>query len=196
MPLATKFLKAAGVTQVQIGLAYELQEQDRLERDRERKRKERAAVRAVRDVRGRVGHFGQAPPIYKNLTDRVEKVERPVWGVSAKRRSKRVPTDFKLAEADIKFAIDHNVDPQSVFPEFCDHEFANPRSDWHATWRNWVRRAVKFNGKSNGGTHGRQKVETVEERGERLKQRIREAEQPGGSLFGTPLASRSNGSCD
>ena len=62
-------------------------------------------------------------------------------------RGTRLPVDFVLPEDWIGFCQQYRKDlnPQSVFDEFKDYWTALPagkgtKTDWTATWRNWVRR--------------------------------------------------------
>lgn len=58
-------------------------------------------------------------------------------------RAKKLPSDFVLSEADIKFARERGWSDQRIqeqFERFCDHAQATGRRqvDWHAAWRTWV----------------------------------------------------------
>ena len=75
-------------------------------------------------------------------------------------RGSRLPVDFVLPEDWIGFCQQYRPDliPQRVFEEFKDYWTALPagkgtKSDWTATWRNWVRRqnAPKNTGLSKSG---------------------------------------------
>lgn len=54
--------------------------------------------------------------------------------------SKRCPEGF---EPDLDFARREvpGIDAEAEAAKFRDFEFAKPRSDWPATWRNWIRTA-------------------------------------------------------
>jgi hypothetical protein len=62
-------------------------------------------------------------------------------------RGTRLPTDFLLSVEWIDFCRQHRpeLDPQETFEGFRDYWIAQPgqkgvKTDWTATWRNWVRR--------------------------------------------------------
>ena len=56
-----------------------------------------------------------------------------------KRSSRRPPADF---EPDLEYAREQipDVNAEEEAAKFRDYEFAKPRSDWPAAWRNWIRR--------------------------------------------------------
>jgi len=56
-------------------------------------------------------------------------------------RARRVPSGFTPDEQHRAIAADRKVDLEQELAAFCDHEFAAPRSDWPAAFRNWLRRA-------------------------------------------------------
>ncbi len=61
-------------------------------------------------------------------------------------RSRRVPMELELTSERRSFALDQGLMVSEVrqqFDAFCDHEFAAPKSDWDAAWRNWARRAAE-----------------------------------------------------
>ena len=62
-------------------------------------------------------------------------------------RGTRLPTDFLLSNEWFDFCRQHRpeLDPQETFEGFRDYWIAQPgqkgvKTDWTATWRNWVRR--------------------------------------------------------
>jgi hypothetical protein len=62
-------------------------------------------------------------------------------------RGTRLPTDFLLSVEWIDFCRQHRpeLDPRETFEGFRDYWIAQPgqkgvKTDWTATWRNWVRR--------------------------------------------------------
>jgi hypothetical protein len=57
---------------------------------------------------------------------------------AAQKRATRVPEDFTpdLAYAQAQVP---DIDAEAEAAKFRDWEFAKPKSDWSATWRNWVR---------------------------------------------------------
>jgi len=80
-------------------------------------------------------------------------------------------------------------DDAAEFQRFRDYAKANGKlyADWDAAWRNWKTSPYR---KSNGGHtngNGRQRQETIEERGKRLADACRQREQELGSgVFRTP----------
>lgn len=58
------------------------------------------------------------------------------------RRSRRAPADFLPSDEHRRLAAERDVDLDGELAKFRDHEFANPRSDWPATFRNWLRSAT------------------------------------------------------
>ena len=62
--------------------------------------------------------------------------------------AKRAPKDFAItmemyawAESECGILADEVQQETEIFK---DHEFAKPRKDWQAVWRNWMRRAAKW----------------------------------------------------
>lgn len=62
-------------------------------------------------------------------------------------RGTRLPTGFELPDEWIGFCKQErtDLDPHTVFAQFVDYWIAQPgqkgvKTDWPATWRNWVRR--------------------------------------------------------
>jgi hypothetical protein len=53
-------------------------------------------------------------------------------------RASRAPKDFT---PDLEFATNllPDIDASAEAQKFKDHEFKNPRSDWDAVWRTWIR---------------------------------------------------------
>ena len=62
--------------------------------------------------------------------------------------SKRVPQEFQVTEDLLAWAKENTpgVDVKRETEKFRDHEFAQPRKDWIAAWRNWMRKAVEISG--------------------------------------------------
>ena len=56
-------------------------------------------------------------------------------------RARRAPSGFQPDDKHRAIAADRKVDLEQELAAFCDHEFAAPRSDWPAAFRNWLRRA-------------------------------------------------------
>jgi hypothetical protein len=72
-------------------------------------------------------------------------------------RSRRAPENFI---PDHQFAIDAipDIDAEAEVKKFKDWEFKTPRSDWPATWRNWIRSCME-NGKyaKRAGSHSKER---------------------------------------
>ena len=56
-------------------------------------------------------------------------------------RARRAPSGFQPDDQHRAIAAGRKVDLDQELAAFCDHEFAVPRSDWPAAFRNWLRRA-------------------------------------------------------
>ena len=100
--------------------------------DRETKRREKSTNRAP--------VVNEAPPNQEPLTINQEPVNR-------KQRGSRLPADCLLPVEWHAFCKQERPDllPRQVFDEFKDYWIAQPgqkgvKTDWDATWRNWVRR--------------------------------------------------------
>lgn len=77
---------------------------------------------------------------------------------------KRCPEEFQVTE-DLRTWAAANapgVDVEAQTAAFRDYEFRNGKTDWAATWRNWMRKAKPANGKVNG-THAAVKSRTADE---------------------------------
>ena len=100
--------------------------------DRETKRREKSTKRAQ--------VVNEAPPNQEPITINQEPVNR-------KQRGTRLPADCLLPVDWADFCKQERPDlvPRQVFDEFKDYWIAQPgqkgvKTDWDATWRNWVRR--------------------------------------------------------
>jgi uncharacterized protein YdaU (DUF1376 family) len=105
----------------------------RIALDRETKRKEKSTNREQ--------PVNEAPPNQEPRTINQEP------RTTKTQRGTRLPTGFKLPDEWIGFCRQEraDLDPQTVFAEFLDYWIAQPgqkgvKTDWPATWRNWVRR--------------------------------------------------------
>ena len=61
------------------------------------------------------------------------------------RRWRRFPTDFVPDEGHVALASECGVNLDEQLRLIRDHEFADPKSDPSATFRNWLRNAKRFN---------------------------------------------------
>lgn len=66
----------------------------------------------------------------------------------ARRSSRRCPKDWNPEAADLeKLQVEHpKLNLQRELEKFRDNTFGVARSDWDATFRNWIRRAGEFRG--------------------------------------------------
>lgn len=58
-----------------------------------------------------------------------------------KLRSRRVPAEWQPTDEHRELATKSGVNLDAEVVKFRDWEFAQPKSDWHATFRNWLRNA-------------------------------------------------------
>ena len=105
----------------------------RIALERETKRREKSTKRAP--------SVNEAPPNQEPRTINQEP------RTSKMQRGTRLPTGFELPGDWIEFCRQEraDLDPQTVFAQFVDYWIAQPgqkgvKTDWPATWRNWVRR--------------------------------------------------------
>jgi len=73
-------------------------------------------------------------------------------------RGTRLPDDWKPSEQDVIFCVHEKpyLDPKAVAARFADHWHAQPglkgrKTDWSATWRNWVRNEQPIRGSPANG---------------------------------------------
>ena len=73
----------------------------------------------------------------------LEEKEKPFVAPKA-RPSKKPPADFAITPEMVAWASENGILRLHAETEaFRDHEFATAKSDWVATWRNWMRRASR-----------------------------------------------------
>jgi len=118
----------------------------RIALDRETKRKEKGTNRAQT--------VNEAPPNQEPRTINQEP------RTTKTQRGTRLPTGFELPDEWIGFCRQEraDLDPQTVFAEFLDYWIAQPgqkgvKTDWPATWRNWVRRQTVTRGAQGRNEH-------------------------------------------
>jgi uncharacterized protein YdaU (DUF1376 family) len=65
---------------------------------------------------------------------------------------KRAPKEFIIDSDMLNWALKSfpNIDVKAQTEFFMDYEFRVPKTDWKATWRNFIRNSVKFNGNGSG----------------------------------------------
>ena len=95
----------------------------------------------------------------------------PAEGRARKRATRRCPDDWKPSPEDVaKIRAEcPGVDLAAAERKFRDHEFAKARSDWSATWRNWMRTDQERAGKA-----GKPRLTKYEESMARLNAASRE----------------------
>jgi hypothetical protein len=92
----------------------------------------------------------------------------------ASRRSRKVPADFQFTVEMREWALEHDIGPElarAEWPKFKDYEFAQPKSDWPAVWRNWMRKAKEREYEQN--QKGRGTGDTRHDAAEARRQRLR-----------------------
>jgi hypothetical protein len=86
---------------------------------------------------------------FSSLPSLPDQPEKP--GSPRARRWRRVPGDWQPKDKHRELAGRERVDFDRELAAFRDHEFAAPRSDADAAFRNWLRNARRFGGGSVGG---------------------------------------------
>ena len=98
------------------------------------------------------GKFPELPLEEKGTEEKgTEETEAPNGANGSKAPADRKPKRERFAPDAFDLTLDRRreavgygltvVEVEGEFAKFCDHEFATPKSDWEAAWRNWVRRA-------------------------------------------------------
>lgn len=89
---------------------------------------------------------------------------RSLNGAMGKGRTRKVPADFTVTPEMRMWAAAEcpGVDVDRETAKFRDHEFANPKSDWPATWRNWMRRAEPSRARGSDPSAPQQSLEERE----------------------------------
>lgn len=95
-------------------------------------------------------------------------------GVSSRAKVRRVPASWQPRPQD---AILRSPQLENELEKFRDWEFAKPKSDWDATWRNWQRTANE----RGGGSGQRRALTPLEQQMERVRQLEAEERAKGGS---------------
>ncbi len=70
----------------------------------------------------------------------------PNGEIKKTRASKRCPDGWRPSPEDFQVSIDEGLTPgetERALAKFRDHTFASPRTDWSATFRNWIRRSAE-----------------------------------------------------
>ncbi len=64
-----------------------------------------------------------------------------------KRPAKRAPKDFQASGSILDFGRQHGFSESEILDEiaaFKDHTFASAKTDWPATFRNWLRKSEQW----------------------------------------------------
>lgn len=70
----------------------------------------------------------------------------PAPATRAQRGAKRVPSDWQPKPEHRAIAVQRGADFDLELQKLRDHEFRRPRTDWDATFRNWLRDSRPANG--------------------------------------------------
>lgn len=83
----------------------------------------------------------------KRDTEPVREPHSPIGELNKRARAtKRCPDDWRPDPSDFQVAVDEGLMPgetERALAKFRDHTFATARSDWSATFRNWIRKAAE-----------------------------------------------------
>lgn len=110
---------------------------------------------------------------------------KPPAATKQPKGSKRCPKDFSVTAAMVAWAKQNapGVEVPRETVKFRNHEFAKARSDWPATWQNWILEAFERLGRVNGKSFRERDVELAEDRVRRMTGGVLD-QPPGGA---TPL---------
>jgi len=82
-----------------------------------------------------------------NLAPKPSNNHSPIGELNKRARAtKRCPDDWRPDTSDFQVAVDEGLTPgetERALAKFRDHTFATARSDWSATFRNWIRKAAE-----------------------------------------------------
>lgn len=114
------------------------------------------------------GNPADNPAETHGLTDkrRVEKIREETSKADA--RATRLPADWMPNESDVSFCRKERPDlmPQEVADQFRDYWIAQPgtkgkKTDWQATWRNWVRNQRAANSPTHIRSYHDERADTI-----------------------------------
>jgi hypothetical protein len=105
------------------------------------------AVQMHPETEDRKPYNSNTESIRRSLGDEGEKLSTDQAPKKPPRRQSRCPVDFAVTAEMRAWALANapNVDVDAETAAMRDHEFVAPKSDWPATWRNWLRTAAKRN---------------------------------------------------
>ncbi len=70
--------------------------------------------------------------------------------MKARKPAKRAPKEFSASQSILDFGRQHGFSESEILNEieaFKDHEFARAKTDWNATFRNWLRKSEQWKSK-------------------------------------------------
>ena len=107
------------------------------------------------------------PPDTDTDTDTEVRVGKP----TRKRGQKKCPKNFIVEPEAMEAMAEEcpDVDIKAQTKIFRDHEFKDAKTDWPATWRNWMRTKQSRINEAKKPNQTQQPVESFRERDERLK---------------------------
>ena len=126
---------------------------DRRRKDADRKRASRGRPQDVqRTVRGHPKDGAQTAHVTKpnqTVPNQGDPPLVPPKGGAKPRRKSRLPAEWLPSPEDVAYAKAQGFGEAEIHRQaelFRDHWLANgeTKDDWHATWRNWIRRAPDF----------------------------------------------------
>lgn len=93
--------------------------------------------------------------------------------VSRKRRWRRVPTDWSPKDSHRSIAAERGVDFELELSKYRDHDFAQPKSDPDATFRNWLRSASPARKAQQAANRNESAAKAAVERARRIEEEER-----------------------
>ena len=70
--------------------------------------------------------------------------------MKARKPAKRAPKEFSASQSILDFGRQHGFSESEILDEleaFKDHTFASAKTDWPATFRNWLRKSEQWKSK-------------------------------------------------
>ena len=70
--------------------------------------------------------------------------------MKARKPAKRAPKEFSASQSILDFGRQHGFSESEILNEiaaFKDHTFASAKTDWDATFRNWLRKSEQWKSK-------------------------------------------------
>lgn len=119
------------------------------ERRRAKDRERKAALRGIPQTSADNADSADTPPSSPPPSPRPPTTPTPtpaIRATRAKAASKRCPEDWRPSVQDLAIAAGEGFSPGEIDRELAklrDCTFGTARSDWSATFRNWIRRAAE-----------------------------------------------------